>query len=123
MRTFECQGVHFVMEAINECVFVNLIMPWCYSSSKFDIDEFARVRRVLNDINMKGTVSVFYSISDSDVVGVHIKKHFLLVDHVPNLQDYLKMIFDSFFRTARTLDLEIEKCRMQECGRKFELQS
>ena len=29
----------------------------------------------------------------------------------------LKMMLDSFFRTARTLDLEIEKCRLQECER------
>lgn len=38
---------------------------------------------------------MFYGITDLDDVAVHI--------------------LDSFFRTARTLDVEIEKCRMQEC--------
>ena len=28
---FEYQGVVFVMEADNECLFVNLIWPWCHS--------------------------------------------------------------------------------------------
>ena len=51
---FEYQGVIFLMEATDECKFVNLIWPWCHSFSKFDIDEFARVRQVVNDINAKG---------------------------------------------------------------------
>jgi hypothetical protein len=114
---FEYQGVIFLMEAANDCMFVNLIWPWCHSFSKFDIDEFSRVRQVINDINMRGTASVFYSITDSDDVAVHIKKHFLLVSQIPGLEEYLKLMLDSFFRTARTLDVEIEKFRLQECDR------
>lgn len=114
---FDYQGITFLMEAVNECLFVNLIWPWCHSFSKFDIDEFARVRQVVNDINMRGSVSVFYGIVDSDDVAVHLKKHFLLVHQISDLEEYLKVILDSFFRTARTLDLEIEKYRLQECER------
>ena len=114
---FEYQGVIFLMEAANDCMFVNLIWPWCHSFSKFDIDELSRVRQVINDINMRGTASVFYSITDSDDVAVHIKKHFLLVSQIPDVEDYLKLMLDAFFRTARTLDVEIEKCRLQECER------
>ena len=114
---FEYQGVIFLMEAVNDCAFVNLIWPWCHSFSKFDIDEFARVRQVVNDINARGTASVFYGITDSDDVALHIKKHFLLVPQIPDLEGYMKLMLDSFFRTAWTLDLEIEKCRMQEYER------
>ena len=113
---FEYQGVIFLMETADDCMFVNLIWPWCHSFSKFDIDEFARVRQVVNDINMRGLVSVFYSITDSDDVAIHIKKNFLFVPQIPNLEEYLRLMLDSFFRTARTLDLEIEKCRLQECN-------
>lgn len=116
---FEYQGVIFLMEAANDCAFVNLIWPWCYSFSKFDIDEFARVQRVANNINARGVVSVFYGETDSDDVAVHIRKNFLFVSQIPELDDYLKLILDSFFRTARTLDLEIEKCRMQECEKQY----
>ena len=112
---FEYQGVIFLMEAVNDCMFVNLIWPWCHSFSKFDIDEFSRVRQVINDINMRGTASVFYSITDSDDVAVHIRKNFLFVPQIPELEDYLKLILDSFFRTVRILDVEIEKCRLREC--------
>ena len=116
---FEYQGVIFLMEAVNDCAFVNLIWPWCHSFSKFDIDEFARVRQVVNDINARGTASVFYGMTDSDDVAVHIKKHFLLVRQIPDIEEYLRLMLESFFRTARTLDVEIEKCRMQECERCF----
>ena len=112
---FEYQGVIFLMEAANDCMFVNLIWPWCHSFSKFDIDEFARVRQVVNEINLRESVSVVYTISDSDDVALHIKKHFLLVPQIPEVEEYLRMILNSFFRTARMLELEIEKCRMQEC--------
>ena len=112
---FEYQGVIFLMEAADDCLFVNLIWPWCHSFSKFDIDEFARVRQLVNGINMRGSATVFYGITDSDDVAVHIKKHFLLVPQIPHPEDYLKLMFDSFFRAARTLDVEIEKCRLQEC--------
>ena len=111
---FDYQGINFLIEAENGWLFVNLIWPWCHSCSKFDIDEFSRIRQVVNDINARGTASVFYSITDSDEVAVHIQKNFLFVEQIPYLENYLKSIFDSFFRTARTLDVEIEKARMQE---------
>lgn len=112
---FEYQGIIFLMEAANDCMFVNLIWPWCHKFSKFDIDEFARVRQVVNEINLQGPVSVFYTIADSDDVAVHLKKHFLFVSQIPQIEDYLRLILRNFFETARELNLEIEKCRMHEC--------
>lgn len=112
---FEYQGINFLMEATDDCKFVNLIWPWCHSFSKFDIDEFARVRQVVNEVNMNDSLSVFYTITDSDEVALHIKKHFLLVPQVSDVEEYLRVILNGFFRTARTLNLEIERCRMNEC--------
>lgn len=112
---FEYQGVIFLMEAVDDFKFVNLIWPWCHSFSKFDIDEFSRVRQVMNEINARGMTSVFYGITDSDEVAVHIKKHFLLVQQIPNIEDYLKLMLNIFFNTARMLDVAIEKRRVQEC--------
>ena len=112
---FEYQGVIFLMEAANDCMFVNLIWLWCHSFSKFDIDEFARVRQVVNEVNLRDTLSVVYTISDSDDIALHIKRNIILIPQIPDVEKYLKQILNSFFRVARTLDLEIEKCRMQEC--------
>lgn len=112
---FEYQGVIFLMEVADECLFVNLIWPWCHSFSKFDIDEFARVRQVVNEVNLHDWLSVIYTITDSDDVALHIKRNIILIPQIPDVEKYLKQILNIFFRVARTLDLEIEKCRMQEC--------
>ena len=112
---FEYQGIIFLMEAANDCMFVNLIWPWCHNFSKFDIDEFARVWQVVNEINVQGTVSVVYTLADSDDVAVHIKKHFLFISQIPQIEDYLKLILKNFFDIERRLELEIERLKMQEC--------
>ena len=88
---FEYQGIRFIMEAVNDCAFVNLIWPWCHSFSKFDIDEFARVRQVVNDVNLRDTVSVVYTIADSDEVALHIKKNFIFLPQLPQIDEYLKL--------------------------------
>lgn len=88
---FEYQGVIFLMETANDCDFVNLIWPWCYSFNKFDIDEFARVRQVANDINAYGVVSMFYGVTDSDDVAVHVKKNFLFIQQIPGIENYLRL--------------------------------
>ena len=113
---FEFQGITFLMEAVNDCLFVNLIWPWCHSFSIFDIDEFARVRKVVNEININSSCSVFYIPNpESDEVAVHIKKHLLLTPRIPNIEEYLKVMFRSFFAAQRELVTEIEKYRLQEC--------
>ena len=112
---FEYQGILFMMYAEDKCLFVDMIWPSCYSFSKYDIDEFARVRQVVNELNMNGTVCVFYTVMDYDEVAVCIKKHFLLTPHILYVEEYLMSIFNRFFKTARTLDVEIEKKRLQEC--------
>ena len=33
---------------------------------------------------------------------------------IPNIEGYLRLMLDGFFKTARKLDLEIEKMKMQE---------
>lgn len=114
---FEYQGVIFLIEAANDCDFVNLIWPWCYSFNKFDIDEFARVRQVINDINAYGVVSVFYGDTDSDDVAVHVKNNFLFIQQIPNIEGYLRLMLDGFFKTVRKLDLEIEKLKLKECNK------
>ena len=112
----EFQGITFLMEAVNDCLFVNLIWPWCHSFSIFDIDEFARVRKVVNEINRNSSCTVFYIPNpESDEVAVHIKKHLLLTPQIPNIEEYMKVMFRSFFVAQRELVTEIEKYRLQEC--------
>lgn len=110
------QGITFLIEAADNCMFVNLIFPWCYSFSRFDIDEFARVRRVVNNINSYSNCTIFYTTNaETDEIAVHVRKHFIFVPQIPDLKGYLAVTMSSFFNTVRELNLEIEKVRMKEC--------
>ena len=111
---FDYQGITFLLDLEDDCYFVNIIWPWCHTFNKFDIDEFSRVQRVINTINCYDAVSVFYGISDSDDVVLHMKKNLLFIPQIPHIDSYLRSMLGSFFRTVRTLKLEIEKSRLQE---------
>lgn len=111
---FEYQGISFLMDANDDCYFINIIWPWCHTFNKFDIDEFSRVQRVVNEINSYDSITVFYGISDSDDVLLHMRKNLIFVPQIPQINEYLRSILRSFFQTARTLDFEIEKSRLQE---------
>ena len=111
---FEYQGITFLMDANDDCCFINIIWPWCHTFNKFDIDEFSRVQRVVNEINSYDSITVFYGISDSDDVLLHMRKNLIFVPQIPQINEYLRAILRSFFQTARTLDFEIEKSRLQE---------
>lgn len=111
---FEYQGITFLMDANDDCYFINIIWPWCHTFNKFDIDEFSRVQRVVNEINSYDSITVFYGISDSDDVLLHMRKNLIFVPQIPQINEYLRSILRNFFQTARTLDFEIEKSRLQE---------
>ena len=113
--SFEYQGITFFMDVVDECLFVNIIWPWCHSFSIYDIDEFARFRKVANMINAKNHCTIFYvPNTESDEMAVHIKKHFILVPQIPQLANYLRAILRDFFTAARKLSIEMERVRLQE---------
>ena len=113
---YDYQGITFLIEAADNCMFVNLIFPWCYSFSRFDIDEFARVRRVVNNINSYSNCTIFYTTNtETDEIAVHVRKHFIFVPQIQDLEGYLAVTMSGFFNTVRELNLEIEKVRMKEC--------
>ena len=110
------QDATFLMEADDECLFVNLIMPWVHCCSIFDIDEYSRVRKAVNEMNWTAPCQVFcLQNEETDEVVVHIKKNFILAPQIPQLNNYLISILRSFFITQRDLAIKIEKERLQEC--------
>lgn len=119
MIKFEYQSVSFLIEAAVDCMFVNIVWPWCYYFSKFDIDELARVRQVINIINGHGEVSMFYLEADSDEIAVIVKKNLLFVQQIPELDNYLRLIINNFFEAVRTLELEVERKKILESGSKY----
>ena len=113
---FEYQGITFLVETQEDCPFINLIWPWCHSCSLHDIDEFSRVRRMVNEVNMHYSCKLFYlADTEADEVVVLVKNNFLLIPEIPQLDGYLIGYLSSFFETVRAFDINVEKVRLQEC--------
>lgn len=112
---FQYQGVMFLAEATNESKFVSIIWAWCHSVYRFDIDEFSRVRKVLNELNNSSGCALFYqNYEETDEIGIHISKHLLFISDIPKLNEYLRSMLSMFFRTQQQLQIRVEKEKLQE---------
>lgn len=112
---FEYQGVTFMIEATDDCLFINLIWPWCYTIHLYDANEYSCLRKVVNDLNAHSACSVFYyPHKETDEMVVHMKKNMLFVSDITSLDAYLSSAITGLFSTARQLDLDMEKMRVQE---------
>ena len=112
---FQYQGVTFLAEATNEAKFASIIWPWCHRVSLFDIDEFARVRKVLNELNNLSGCALFYQEDkETDETGIHISKHFIFTSDIPRISEYLRAMLGMLFRTQNELKIRVEKLRLRE---------
>ena len=112
---FQYQGVAFLAEASNEVNFVSIIWPWCHQVYRFDIDEFSRVRKVINELNNGSCCALFYQINEeTDEIGIHIRKHFFFTSDIPMISNYLRIMLTMLFRTQQELMIRVEKEKLQE---------
>lgn len=108
--SFQYQGVAFLAEASNEVNYVSIIWPWCHHVYRFDIDEFSRVRKVINELNNESCCALFYQTNEeTDEIGIHIRKHFFFTSDIPMISNHLRIMLTMLFRTQHELMIRIEK--------------
>ena len=112
---FMWQGGHFTADATNDCAFVVVWFLFWDEYELYDIDALSRVKRVINDANINYNINVFYTINEEgSTFHVHSKKHFMLMQQIPNIESYLQTIFGMFFQVRQYVELEIEKAKQKE---------
>lgn len=80
-----------------------------------EMEEFARLQKVINAANRDGSYTVFYTISrDSDEIVVHTKRNDLFIPEIPKIEEYLVSLLDGFFRVHRFVHIELEKYKVAE---------
>ena len=111
---FTYQGERFMIEADNECYFINIYDLWWHHMSTYcDVDEFATMQKTINQINAKASCTVLYTINqEAEEIGVHSKKNMLFVRQIPGLKDYLVSVLNDFYNIRRDVLIEIEKCKV-----------
>lgn len=107
---FAYQGQQFIALAANELLCIDIIYPWWYSCSLFDVEHLGQLKKAINVVNSNGRVSTYTLISnEQDTVGVHSRRNLLFIPQIPNLPDYLQAIMADFYRTRHQLESEMER--------------
>ena len=108
---FVYQGERFMIEADNDCYFINVYDLWWHHMSTYcDVEEFAAMQKTINAINANANCTVLYTINkEAEMIGVHSRKNMLFVRQIPDLKGYLVSTLDDFFKVQRSVMTEIER--------------
>lgn len=115
---FAYQGEHFAAEAINGGLYVHVWDMFWAEIELYDIDEFSRLRKAINNANLSCATTTIYTVNDaSSTVDVHCKSTFLFFAQIPELDSYLCGELNDFFRAHQLVSNEMAKLREQEVAK------
>jgi len=115
---FGYQGEFFVVRASNSNCFIHIYDTHWAHVELYDIDEFARLKKAINESNIKNSVTTVYTIDEAGSnVDVHCKSVILFTPEIPDITDYLRLELREYFRVHETINLEMAKQREQESGK------
>lgn len=112
---FAYQGEHFFVNASNEAWYIQIFDTHWGHVELYDIDEFARLKKAINGSNLNNSVTTVYTIDEAGSnVDVHCKSIILFIPQIPNLEDYLRLELNEFFRAHQYVGNEMVKLREKE---------
>lgn len=112
---FAYQGEHFFVEATNEAGYIHIYDTHWGHVELYDIDEFARLKKAINESNLTNSVVTIYTIDEAgNNVDVHCKSTILFIPQIPHIEAYLKTELDAFFRAHHSVGYEMTRLRENE---------
>jgi hypothetical protein len=115
---FGYQGEYFVVRASNKTHYIQIYDTQWGHVELYDVDEFARLKKAINESNIRNSVTTIYTIDEAGSnVDVHCKSVILFVPEIPNIADYLRLELSEYFRVHETINLEMAKQREAEVSK------
>ena len=112
---FDYQGEHFLAGVNNDSFYVHIYDTYWGHVELYDIDEFSRLRKAVNESNKTSGVTTFYEIDEvGKNVDVHSKSIIPFMSEIPNLGAFLRVELNEFFRAHQCVKLEMAKQREAE---------
>ena len=114
--SFTYQGENFVIDSVNDSMFINVYDPWWFElPMDGDIEEFSRMQKAVNLANCEGNCAIIYTYNrEEGLVGVHSKKNIIFIKEIEELDKYLIGVLNNFFRMQRFIISEMDKLKNQE---------
>lgn len=112
---FAYQGEHFFADTTNDIMYVHLWDTHWGHVDLCDIDEVSRLRKAINTSNLNTAVTTVFTIDEEGKnMDVHSKSTIPFISSMLNLEDYLKVELNEFFRSHQVVGTEMHKLREQE---------
>ncbi len=112
---FAYQGENFFADTTNDIMYVHLLDTHWGHVELYDIDEVSRLRKAINTSNLNTAITTVFTIDeDGNNMDVHSKSTIPFISSMPNLEDYLKVELNEFFRSHQMVGTEMRKLREQE---------
>ena len=111
----EWQGGHFAIDTANDNPFIEIWFLQWEDWELYDIDTISRVKRIMNDVNIKTPITVVYSVNEAaSTFSIHSKKQTLFIPQIPEPEKYLQSLLSDFFLVCRYALVELDKLKNQE---------
>jgi len=112
---FAYQGEQFFADTTNEIMYVHIWDTHWGHVELYDIDEVSRLRKAINTSNLNTAVSTVYTMDEAGSnIDVHSKATIPFISAMPNIEEYLKVELNDFFRAHQYVGSEMHKLREQE---------
>ena len=112
---FSYQGENFAVDMSDERQYVNLWDMFWASVELYNIDQLARLKKVINESNLRFATTTVYTVNEAgSTVDVHCKSVILFCAQIPDLENYLRTELNDFFHVHQYINVEMAKLKEQE---------
>lgn len=112
---FSYQGENFSVETWEDGLMITIWDTWWGTVDLDNLDDVSRVRKAINNINVRQGFTLMYSIDEkSQKFAVHTKRQCLLIPQIPQIENYMVAMLTGFFDAQRSFKEEYDRLRLEE---------
>ena len=116
---FTYQGENFSVDTWENGLMITIWDTWWGTVDLDDLDEVSRVRKAINNINVRQNLTLMYSVDEKgQKFAVHTKRQCLLIPQIPQIENYMAAMLTDFFDVQRSFKEEYDRLRLEEANAK-----
>lgn len=116
---FTYQGENFSVDTWENGLMITIWDTWWGTVDLDDLDDVSRVRKAINNINVRQNLTLMYSVDEKgQKFAVHTKRQCLLIPQIPQIENYMAAMLADFFDVQRSFKEEYDRLRLEEANAK-----
>jgi len=109
------QGEHFTIVYSEDSPYISVYDVAWYSAELDDIDNLSLVRQAVNASNLQNIATVLYTIDKENAcVNVHTRQCCIFGSYIPDVENYLRSLFENSFKQHHNFYRHIEEIRKEQ---------